>query len=142
MRSPPHAGQTLVELLITVAVAAILAGGGVRAARPLVDRARVRLAAAEVRATFDEARRLAVLRAERVAVRIDTTRGGVAVHVLADSALRRPLGALYGVRLSATRDSMAYGGTGLGHGVANLRVVARRGAVAETVWVSRLGRVR
>jgi hypothetical protein len=83
-----------------------------------------------------------VLRAERAAVRLDTVRTAVAVHVRGDSALGRPLGTLYGVRLSTTRDSMAYGGTGLGHGAANLRVVVRRHAAAETVWVSRLGRVR
>jgi hypothetical protein len=37
---------------------------------------------------------------------------------------------------------MAFGASGLGYGAANLRVVVRRGAASETVYVSRLGRVR
>jgi hypothetical protein len=52
------------------------------------------------------------------------------------------VGALYGVRLEPSRDSMAYAPSGLGWGGANLRVVVRRGAAADTVVVSRLGRVR
>jgi hypothetical protein len=50
--------------------------------------------------------------------------------------------ALYGVRVTASRDSMAYDARGLGYGAANLSVVVHRGRVAETVYVSRLGRVR
>ena len=56
--------------------------------------------------------------------------------------VRREVGAAYGVRLWASRDSMTYDGRGLGFGAANLTVVARRGRAAETVFVSRLGRVR
>jgi hypothetical protein len=46
------------------------------------------------------------------------------------------------VALEATRDSLAYGPDGLGVGAANLRLVLRRGAAADTLSVSRLGRVR
>jgi hypothetical protein len=56
--------------------------------------------------------------------------------------LRRDLRSVFGVRLSASRDSMAYDARGLGLGAANLSLVIRRGAAAETVFVSRLGRVR
>ncbi len=123
-------------------IIAIAVGLGLRGLRHAADVAAVHAAAAEVRAAFAAARGLAVRRAERAAVRLDTVGGGVAVHLRGDSVLRRPLGALYRVRLSATRDSAAYGGTGLGYGSSNLRVLVRRGAAAETVVVSRLGRVR
>jgi hypothetical protein len=64
------------------------------------------------------------------------------VHVGPDTVRHLALGARYGVRLAATRDSMAYVAPGLGHGAANLRVVLTRGLAADTIVVSRLGRVR
>ena len=67
-----------------------------------------------------------------------------AVHgVATDTLLIRPLSAVHpGVTLEASRDSIAYAASGLGWGAANSTVVARHGVAAETVWVSRLGRVR
>ena len=52
------------------------------------------------------------------------------------------LGSSHGVMLSASRDSMAYAPNGLGYGAANLTIILRRGESAETIFVSRLGRVR
>lgn len=140
LRSRP--GVTLPELSIALTVLGLLAAFAWRAGAPLVDAARARSAADEVRSAFATARALAALRAERAAVRLDTTRVAVTVHLRGDSALRRPLGTLYGVRMTATRDSMAYAPSGLGWGASNLRIELRRGAAVETVTVSRLGRVR
>ena len=103
---------------------------------------RVRSAAADVRAAFALARHLAVLRGTRAAVRLDGGAGAIAVHVGGDTALRRPLAEAYGVTLTSTRDSAAYAASGLGFGASNLSAVLTRGAAAETVVVSRLGRVR
>jgi prepilin-type N-terminal cleavage/methylation domain-containing protein len=133
---------TLPELSIALAIAALLAAFAWRAMAPVLDAARVRTARDELRALFATARGLSVLRGERAAVRVDAATGAVSVHLRGDSAVRRPVGALYGVRLEPTRDSMAYAPSGLGWGGANLRVVVRRGAAADTVVVSRLGRVR
>ena len=75
-------------------------------------------------------------------MRLDTLTGSVVVHLRSDTVARYALAAVYRVRLSATRDSAAYGATGVGYGGSNLRVVVRRGTAVDTVVVSRLGRVR
>jgi hypothetical protein len=49
---------------------------------------------------------------------------------------------VHGVRLAATRDSMTYYPDGLALGGANLSIVLSRGAAADTVIVSREGRVK
>jgi hypothetical protein len=65
----------------------------------------------------------------------------VVVHIGADTVARADF-TDRGVRLHATRDSMAYGANGLGVGAANLRLVLSRGARADTITISRLGRVQ
>jgi len=55
---------------------------------------------------------------------------------------RHDIGAEHDVQLSASRVRMSYSPTGIGYGAANLSVVVRRSAVVDTVFVSRLGRVR
>jgi type II secretory pathway pseudopilin PulG len=132
----------VIELLVTIAVLGVLAAVGARGAARAADTAAVHAAGAELRAAFGAARALAVHRAARVAVRLDSAAGTVVVHDGADTVRRLALRATYGVRLAATRDSMAYAPPGLGHGAANLRVVLARGRSADTTVVSRLGRVR
>jgi type II secretory pathway pseudopilin PulG len=138
----PRRATTLPELLIVLGLLGLVTAFALRAGAPLLDAARVRTAADELRSAYATARELATLRSERAAVHVAPTTGTVVVHLRGDTALRRSLGALYGVRLTTTRDSMAYAASGLGWGAANLRVIVRRGAAAETVTVSRLGRVR
>jgi hypothetical protein len=120
----------------------VLAAVGARAAGHARDGAAVRAAGAELRAAFAAARALAALRGARTAVRLDPAAGTAVVHAGADTVRRLALAARHGVRLAATRDSMSYLPPGLGAGAANLRVVLARGRAADTVVVSRLGRVR
>ena len=135
-------GLTLAEVLTALALLAVLAAVGARAVAAAADGAAARAAGAELRSLFAQARALAVRRAARAAVRLDTAGAWAAVHAGPDTVVRVPLGARYGVRLSATRDSMAYTALGLGFGAANLRAVLARGRARDTVTVSRLGRVR
>jgi hypothetical protein len=59
-----------------------------------------------------------------------------------DTVRKRDIGAEHGVELSATRVRMSYSAMGIGYGAANLSAVVRRRSAVDTVFVSRLGRVR
>ena len=135
-------GTTLPELMLVLAIVGILGGVALGRAGALRDRMSVRSAASETMATFALARRWSLSRASRTAITIDTTQAAVTVRSYTDTIAVRRLGASHGVAVSASRDSMAYAPNGLGYGASNLTIVLRRGASAETIYVSRLGRVR
>jgi hypothetical protein len=73
---------------------------------------------------------------------MDTVVGVIRAARAGETLLSRDLRARHGVRITATRDSMAYDARGLGTGAANLSLVIRRGRVTDTLYVSRLGRIR
>lgn len=106
------------------------------------DRIEVRGAAREVVASFFVARAAAIAQGRLVAVRFDEREARVGVVAAGDTVMLRAVGSVHGVSLGATRDSMTYYPDGLGRGGANLSVVLSRGAAAETVFVSREGRVK
>jgi hypothetical protein len=77
-----------------------------------------------------------------VAVRIDTSRGTLVARADSTVVARRNLRDSYGVRIGASRDSVAFDMRGLGVGLSNLSVIVRRGRSMDTLFLSRLGRVR
>ena len=135
-------GATLPELAIVLATIGLFTTIAAARLGALRDRMSVRAAAEETFATFSLARRWALSRATRTAIAIDTAAASLVVRSYADTIARRLLGSSHGVTLGATRDSMAYAPNGLGYGASNLTLVMRRGSAVETVFVSRLGRVR
>lgn len=140
-RLPAHVGASLIEVVVVLAFTAVLLGVAIPAMRGWRDRVAVRGAADEVMTLFGAARAHAVARGG-AAVLVDEVRGEVLLRVRGDTVLRRQLQERLGVALAATRGEMAYDGRGLGRGAANLRVVLSRGAHADTIFVSRLGRAR
>ena len=135
-------GATLPELVIVLSTIGLVTTIAVSRLGALRDRMSVRAAAGETFATFALARRWSLSRATRTAIAIDTATASLTVQSFTDTIAHRRLGASHGVSMSATRDSMAYAPNGLGYGASNLGLVLRRGGAAETVFVSRLGRVR
>ncbi|MDC6711341.1 hypothetical protein, partial [Leclercia adecarboxylata] len=98
-------------------------------------------AAVTVRAMADT-RHHAVRRSARTALFLDSATRHLTIVAGPDTVTVHDLAALFGVSLRATRDSIAWSPTGLGFGAANARVILSRGQAADTVTVSRLGRVR
>jgi prepilin-type N-terminal cleavage/methylation domain-containing protein len=139
---PIRRGTTLAELLVVVVVIAALSAVALPLFRRSADRLAARSAIHEASSLFSLARRLAISRRATVGVVIDTSRGTIVVRTVSGELARLDFRGRYGVRLTSTRDSMSYDPRGLGYGAANLSVVARRGEGAETLSVSRLGRVR
>jgi len=130
------------ELVAVLALTAIMLGIAIPRVRLAADRAAVRGAAADIVTTLSTARQLAVSHGDRVAVSINTADGTIRVLRDGDTVSTRSLGRLFGVTLRSSRDSLAYDARGLGSGAANLTLVVLRGITADTVIVSRLGRVR
>lgn len=137
---PRRAAHTLPELLVAVTIAGILMAIVVPRAVTALDRIAVRAAAGDVAATLGSARALAL--AGRSAVAVHLRNGTLRIQRGQELLLSRNIGEAHGVQLQQTRDSLAFDGWGLGHGAANLSVIVRRRAAVETVFVSRLGRVR
>lgn len=135
---------TLLELLVVLALLAVVSAMTVPLAGRREDRRRAHGAAVHAATLLGSAREEAVARGSAVAVALDTGAGVIRVIAGAgrDTLRTRDLAALFGVRLRATRDSLAYDARGLGIGAANLTLVFSRGAAAETLVISRLGRLR
>jgi prepilin-type N-terminal cleavage/methylation domain-containing protein len=141
-RPSRRAGHTLPELVVVLAVAGVVAAAALGALRTVADRTGARMAASDLAALLAEARDVALAASATVAVVVDARDGRVTLRDGPDTLLVRRLAELHGVRLASSRDSVTYSSLGMGRGAANARFVLARGAAAETVWVSRLGRVR
>ncbi len=133
-------GSTSLEQLLVLSLLGLLASLSLLGGAPLLEAAAVETASRESTALFALARDHALSAGERTAVHVDGTRGRVVVHAGPDTLAMADF-AQRGVHVTATRDSMAYAPDGLGVGAANLRLVLSRGARADTINVSRLGRV-
>jgi Tfp pilus assembly protein FimT len=135
-------GHTLVELVLVLFIVALVSMAGLRALAHHLDRLAVRSAVGEAAGALARARDEALARHTIVSVRIDTAQDVLTLRTRTERLGRYALGHAHGVSLSTSRDSIAFDVRGLGYGAANLTLVARRGSAADTLVVSRLGRVR
>lgn len=135
-------GSTMVEQIALLALLGILATIGIRGIARLLDATWVHIATRDIADLVALAREQAAATGARAAVHFDAGAGHIAVHAGADTVARYDLSAHGHVLMETTRDSMAYAPSGLGFGAANLRVIVRKGASAETLTISRLGRVK
>ena len=130
------------EMTIALCVLSVLTAIAVPQAGKLIDRIHVQGAVTDIESAFSGARQIAIARSAQSIVEIDTASRRIYVSVGGDTVRRRDIGIEHGVTLSATRPRMSYAATGMGYGAANLSVVVRRSLAVDTVFVSRLGRLR
>ena len=137
-----RAAYTLLELLVVVTIIGVITGMAIPRTRHLLDSVAVRGAAGDAAAMLELARHLAMARGDRVSVDIDSAPARLTMRVGSDTLRKRDEKAIHGVRFATTRSPVVYSQLGMGFGVSNLTLVVTRGSAAETVTVSRLGRVR
>jgi len=135
-------GTTLLEITAVLAILGIMLTVAFPRFAAYRDRVAVGAGTTSAVALLATARYAAVRRATVTAISFDTVAAIITVFSGPDTIERRSLRAAHGVRLAASRDSIAYSPSGMGYGAANTSLVVSRGAAAETLTVSRLGRVR
>lgn len=129
-------------MLIVLVVVALVLGAALPAIKRGFDRLATRAAASDAATAFSVARASAIASARQTTVRIDSTGRIMVLDSRGDTVLARALARLHRVAVAATRREMIYTPVGLGFGGANLRLVFTRGRAADTIVVSREGRVR
>ena len=135
-------GFTIIETTITLAIVGLLSTIVLPRASGFLDAIKVRGAVTEIEALFSTARHVAIARAAQTSLEIDPAQGTILVRAGTDTLEKRNLDASQGVSLRATRTVVTYSPTGVGYGAANLTLIIERNLSADTIYVSRLGRVR
>jgi prepilin-type N-terminal cleavage/methylation domain-containing protein len=135
-------GYTLVEVLLVLTIGGLVLAIAIPRGLTSLDRVSVTSASGDVQATLNYARLLALAGGSAVAIDVDSASGELRVRRGAELVLARNVGQAHGVTLRGSRDSLTYDPRGLGRGAANLSIIVRRRSAVETVFVSRLGRIR
>lgn len=133
---------TLIELVLVLTISGLIILVGVRQLQLYLDRIATRDAVRIAGAVVTRARDEAVAMHTPVSVVIDTGASTLELRSRRDTFARTSLAGIRGLSLTTTRDSITFDVRGLGFGAANLTLIARRGVAADTLRVSRLGRVR
>ena len=134
-----RSGHTLLELIVVCAVVGILVLLAAPRIHGTLDSRAVESAARDVTSALALGR-LAALRHGGADVRLDSV--SVTVWAAGQIVHTRAVAQLYGVRVHTNTADVRYAATGLGTGVGNGSVIITRGAAADTIVISRLGRVR
>jgi prepilin-type N-terminal cleavage/methylation domain-containing protein len=138
-------GATLLEMLTVLAIIAIMTAIAVPPVSRALDQAAASAAADRYAALFEASRDLAVAHARFTRLELDSARGELSIAERGASGSWDPfrtwsLGG--GVRIAGTTPSVVFSPVGVGWGFSNGRVVLERGAAAETLTISRTGRLK
>ncbi|PYP60554.1 MAG: hypothetical protein DMD40_00430 [Gemmatimonadetes bacterium] len=137
-------GFTLLELMVVIMIAAVLVAFWVPRAANLMDWIETERAARDVTTALAVGRNGAVLRSTRARITLDPDtlridRFGARGW---EPWWRAPGPSSHGVSLVTSNPIVIFGPTGMGWGASNTTVILRRGSQAETITLSRVGRVK
>lgn len=135
-------GFTIVEIVIVITIAGFLSAITISRAGGFIDRIEVHGATMEAESMFSRARHIAIAHATPTILDIDPVRGTLSIRGSTDVLSSRDLRAAHGVDVDTNRTSITYSPIGVGYGAANFTMVLSRGRASDTIYVSRLGRVR
>jgi prepilin-type N-terminal cleavage/methylation domain-containing protein len=135
-------GTTLLELALVLVVLGLLLGIALPRAGRVADSLAVDRAAHEIIAAHRRARITAVLRSQVVELTVNATDLAIRPRGSAADLWRAPGPAASQVMLAGPERRITFSPVGLSMGLSNASFLLSRGAVARTVVVSRLGRVR
>ena len=137
-------GFTLLELIVVLCITAVLLAFWVPRAAALMDWLATERAARDVTTALAVGRNGAVMQAARV--RISFSPDTIRIERLRGTSWERwwrtPGPASHGVTLEVSNPVVQFGPFGMGWGVSNTKIVLRRGSQAETITMSRVGRVK
>ena len=137
-------GFTLLELVVVLALVAMLTTFAMLRLAPLLDWIAADGAARDVTTALAVTRTAAVLRGARARLRIaaDTLRVDREGPAGWEPYARWAGPASAGVTLTVSNPEVVFSPLGIAWGLSNTRIVLRRGSQIETITTSRLGRVR
>jgi len=137
-------GFTLLELMVVVALAAILVAIWVPRAADLMDWIETERALRDLTTALAVGRNGAVLQSTRARITLapDTLRIDRFGAQGWEPWWRVPGPSSRGVTLVTSNPVVIFGPTGMGWGASNTTVILRRGSQAETITLSRVGRVK
>lgn len=135
-------GFTLIEIVIVVTIAGLLSAITLARAGGFIDRIEVHGATMEVESMFSRARHIAIARGAQTTLDIDPARSTISIRGSNEVLSSRDVAATHGVDIDANRTSITYSPIGVGYGASNFTMTLSRGRAADTIYVSRLGRVR
>jgi len=137
-------GVTLAEIVVVLLIIGVLASVVTPPLLHSLDRLAVDEAAERYITTHEDARMEAMARGRLTRVDLDSARRQAVVLLRRsiaawDTLAISPLGR---ARMTASQTSIVFSPIGMGFGASNARIVFSSDAAAETVTVSRTGRVR
>jgi Tfp pilus assembly protein FimT len=144
MRKEFRVGFTVLELLVVLCITGLLAAFWIPRATRLLDWIATEHAVRDVTTALAVARHGAVMQATRARLTIgaDSLRIDRLDLQRWEPWWRQPGPASHGVTLQVSNPIVVFGPNGMGWGASNTTIVLARGSQAETITVSRVGRVK
>ena len=137
-------GFTLLELIVVLAMAALLVMLWTPRAARLIDWLETEAAVRDVTTALAVAQSGAIMQSARARLTISTDSLRIDRLIALEWVpwWRKAGPASHGVSLAVSNPVIEFGPNGIGWGVSNTKIVLSRGSQAETITMSRVGRVK